>query len=375
MSNDRRVHPPKLIKKSNVVNLYKLKITKACDIEEKPQEWLWDKYIPLHTSTLFAGVGGIGKSQLLIFLASSVSTGNVFHVGGQEHQLKQGSVLILSAEDSSQTSIAPRLTASEANKDKIHIIESAVNINHETEERFIALDNDIGLLKKSIEEIGDVKLIIIDPVTAYLGDIKEHKATEVRNLILKLNKIAEEFNLSIILNTHLRKKSSGESTTSAADEVRGSGAWTGTVRQAFIIAKDHEDPKRVYFLNMKRNIGEEMAGFSYHIKPFEYEKNNSIIKTSKIEWDSDIASMSADEVIDKRTYEDRSKLEEAKDFIKKALAFGSKSAEYMRKTAENEDISHITLKRARQSLENDGIKVIIESSHTDKRKQIWYIGA
>ena len=359
----------RLVSDNNIIDMYKLKITKTSDIIEEPQEWLWDQYIPLHTCTLFAGIGGIGKSQLLIYLASVVSTGLPFGAGGQEHTLQSGSVLILSAEDSYKTSIVPRLTACGANKDKVFIIESAVHVDLDRDERFVALDRDLALLKRHIIELGDVKLIFIDPVTAYLGKIQEHKACEVRDLILKLNKLAEEFNLSIILNTHLRKKSSGESATSAADEVRGSGAWTGTVRQAFIVAKDHEDPKRIYFLNMKRNIGEEMTGFSYHIKSIEYTKNERLIKTSKIEWDGVPAGISADEAVDKKS------LEEAKDLIKGALAFGSKTVEHMRRIAENEDISLATLKRARHSLENDGIKVIIEASQTDKRKQIWYIGA
>ena len=76
------------------VDEYELESIVASDIVAKEQPWLWPGVIPLDTSTLFVGEGGIGKSLLLLELAAKISTGDEFKAGGESVKLPQGKVII-----------------------------------------------------------------------------------------------------------------------------------------------------------------------------------------------------------------------------------------------------------------------------------------
>lgn len=363
----------------NVVTLdYELQSINAASIEPTIQPWLWEGYIPLDTCTLLAGTGGIGKSQFLIWLASIISNGGMFAINGLHYEIPQGKVIILSAEDHLSHTIIPRLIAANANRENVEIITSAVDIKTKLKERFICLDHDILLLENKIEELNQgelkVKFISIDPITAYLGNVRENRSGEVRNFILRLKHLAEKFNLAILLNTHTRKSNgNGEGATSAADEIMGSIAWSNTVRQAFAVTRHHDDENLIVLSASKTNY-KKPESIAYGIKPFDVEIKEGVVKTSMIEWHNGKVDMTANEAVNKRAYEERKEIDIAKEFIMQTLAFGNKPYEQLKRMAEEQDISIPTLKRARQKLTQEGIEIVMESSPMDKRKMIWYIG-
>ena len=162
-----------------------------------------------------------------------VSTGTGFTINGLHYDIDQGSVIILSAEDHISYTIIPRLIAINPDRSNIEIINTAVEVSSQENERFIYLDRDIGLLEDKIKTLGNVKLIIIDPITAYLGNVKENKSCEVRAFLLRLNKLAEKYKLAIVLNTHTRKHSGGEMAGPASDEIMGSSAWAIRLERPF----------------------------------------------------------------------------------------------------------------------------------------------
>jgi RecA-family ATPase len=121
----------------NVSELFELNVLNATEIKPLEQPWLWQGYIPLETCTLMAGKGGIGKSQFLMWLAAIISNGHSFSTGDQAHEIMQGNVIILSAEDHPAYTIIPRLMAAGADLSNIHIIESAIDKATKSKERFI----------------------------------------------------------------------------------------------------------------------------------------------------------------------------------------------------------------------------------------------
>ena len=52
------------------------------------------------------------------------------------------------------------------------------------------LFDQIPVLEQAILTAGDVRLIIIDPVTAYVGKTDDHKNAEVRGLLAPLVEVA-----------------------------------------------------------------------------------------------------------------------------------------------------------------------------------------
>src|SRR5262245_22374856 len=69
----------------------------AADVKPEPIEWLWLGRVALGKLTLIAGEAGLGKSQLAIAMAASVTTGGEWPC--REGRAPQGGVVILSAED------------------------------------------------------------------------------------------------------------------------------------------------------------------------------------------------------------------------------------------------------------------------------------
>lgn len=327
------------------------------DIEPENQPWLWPNVIPLEAFTLFAGIGSLGKSQLLMFIAAHVSNGKPFQAGGLTHQLPQGSVIILSAEDSQRYALSPRLRSLGADTKKIHKIKSIVKSNDPFKKRLMSLDSDLKLLKNTLislkEKDQPVKLIIIDPVINFIGKIKDYVNTEVSNFLFGLTELAEEFNLAIILNKHLRKKDSA-SIGSAMDEISGTSAWSTTARQVWIICRDHEDKKKILFLDGKSNIKEQMTGMAFKIQSTEVSnKNNQIIKTSQIAWLDDVITITPDEAVNEDKYE-KNKTQQSVDFIINHLQkYGQSVQKHIEEAALKSGLKERTFNNAVQILRKD----------------------
>ena len=98
-------------------------------------------------------------------------------------------VLIVSCEDGADDTIVPRLMAAEANLERIRIV--SVVLDAKGEERLPSIPADLTLLEKAIDE-HDARLVIIDPLVAYLPDnVNTHKDQSVRRALAPLARLAE----------------------------------------------------------------------------------------------------------------------------------------------------------------------------------------
>lgn len=251
-------------------------------IKPKPIQWLWENRIPRGMITLFAGDPGKGKSQLLLWIASMCSIGGTMPVDGAVFPL--GKVAILSAEDDEDVTISPRLHALGANQDLILQLKATPRIDQKSGKLLdgtVCLDKDIQLLDNTFINNSEYVCMIVDPITAYLGETNDYKNTDVRVLMTKLTGLAKKHNISIILNTHLNKAGSGSNQVSAMSRVMGSTAYVAAARAAYLICDNKEDRTIKQFIPMKNNVGDDLTGFEYRIKRILIQDD---IKTSHIEW-------------------------------------------------------------------------------------------
>ena len=140
------------------------------NIKTEPVEWLWPSRIATKLN-LIGGHPGMGKSQITIDIAARVSAGRPWPDGQPCHQ---GSVIFISNEDDASDTIKPRLEAAEAKVSRIHIIDGMTKNSGVTRSWELA---DYEPLARTIMEIGDVRLIVIDPITAYLGGKDGHNGS------------------------------------------------------------------------------------------------------------------------------------------------------------------------------------------------------
>ena len=155
------------------------------DIQPKPVRWLWKGRIARGKVFMLAGHPGLGKSQALISVAAIVTTGGTWPL--DRTQCEVGSVIILSAEDDAEDTIRPRLEAAGADLKRVFILDAIREPNRDGDltTRPFNLTADIERLSDLARKLGDVGLIDIDPITAYLGGVDSHKNAEVRGVLAR----------------------------------------------------------------------------------------------------------------------------------------------------------------------------------------------
>src|SRR5262249_20187251 len=133
-------------------------------------------------------------------------------------------------------------------------------------------------LRRQIDDIGDVVLVIIDPISAYMGDkIDPHQITSVRAVMSVVADFAEAANVAVLAIHHPPK----DNTRKAIHHFSGSLAFAAAPRLAFVVAEDKEHEERYLLLPVKSNLGPLAPGRAYYIVGECVDR----IFTSTIKWD------------------------------------------------------------------------------------------
>jgi hypothetical protein len=339
-----------------VENLSQVKIKKI--------DWLWKDVIANGKITLFAGEPGVGKSQLLLYAASVKSNGGTFHF--ENSPCEMGKVLLISGEDDSNDTLVPRLIALNANIENIHNVKGIKRLDKNGNPYYdvICLVEHLSELEKKIIE-NNYKLLIIDPISVYLGSIDENKNKEIRSALNIISSLAARHNMSILINSHFSKPS-GSSNKNAIYRVMGSIGFAAAARIVYGIMKDPDDPERRLFVPIKNNIGQDKTGFVYKIKPIIIESEK--IETSRIDWLHEKIDKTANELLNPIVPHTSPKLEEVKQFLNKMLINGSVSLSEIRKEADKLGFSVNRLYKAKEEL-----KIYETESFGKKRGKIWML--
>jgi putative DNA primase/helicase len=288
---------------------------RASDIEPERLEWVWPGRIARGKVALLGGPPGLGKSQVTANIAAIVSSGGEWPCG--EGHAPQGGVLILSAEDGIADTIVPRLIAAAADIEQIRIIAAATRPDG-TGRRTFSLKTDVDLLERLVEETGSVRLIIIDPISAYMGGADGNGNVETREVLEPLAEMANRLGIAVVAVTHLNKGGAGNQ--SALNRFAGSIAFVAAARSAYLIIEDPEDENRRLFLQAKNNLGPKGKGLAFRV---EQRLIPGDILASNISWDTDHVTASVDEALSASesggNNEGRSGKDEAADFLRGLL--------------------------------------------------------
>jgi len=309
------------------------------DIEIKPVTWLWKERLPLGKLAVIAGEPGLGKSRLALSVAATTSNGGRWP--GNEGSCEKGEVLILNFEDDPADTTVPRLTAEGADLSAIHQL---IAVPDEKGRRAFDLSRDTDRLAKYLELHPRTRLVIVDPITACLGQTDSHKNAEVRAALHPLAEVAQRFGVCVLAITHLNKGTGMK----AMHRVTGSIAFTAAARVVFAVARDEEDPegKRRLFVPIKNNLGNDQNGRSFGT---EMVRISSEIMAPRIVWGDEV-TITADEALAPPPDEERGAMEEACEFLTTLLADGPVAAEKVKSEARGAGVAPITLKRAKRAV-------------------------
>lgn len=316
------------------------------DIQPEPIKWLWPGRIALGKLTMIAGDPGLGKSLFTITVAAIVTNGGTWPVDKTESPV--GDVLILSAEDDPADTLRPRLDAAGANINRTHILKSitVLDENGKPSQRMFSLKKDIASIEKLLPTIPECRLLIIDPVTAYLDGVEGNSNSDIRGLFAPLAEVAARHNIAIVMVSHLNKSGGGK----AIYRTMGSLAFTAAVRTAYVVTKDPEEAERRLVMPMKNNIAKDTTGIAYVV----LEKNIPSMEGTVpyIEWEPDPVITTADEALSfqENKNEEKTETDWAVWFLEELLAGGPVPADRVYKEAKVNNISPKSVRRAQERL-------------------------
>ena len=291
-----------------------LVLNRLSDVEMRAVDWYWRARLAAGKHTALAGDPGAGKSSVTIAIAAAFTTGGGWPCG--EGRAPVGNVIVLSAEDGEADTIKPRLVAAGGDPSRVYVVSATKDGEGQ---RTFNLQADLDLLERAIDKIGDVLLVIIDPVSSYLGKVDGHKNSEVRGVLEPLSEMAARLGVAILSVTHFSKDGSGKS-AKAFHRFVGSIAFIGAPRMAFTVMPDPEDATRSLFLHVKNNLAAPPKGLAFRKEQREAAPG---IIASAIVWESSYIETTADETL---TANDggggRSAKEDAADFLDDLLGRG-----------------------------------------------------
>jgi putative DNA primase/helicase len=316
----------------------------VAEVAAVPIRWLWPGRIARGKVTLIAGHPGLGKSQLTLNLAAVVSTGGRWPVDRARSEC--GSVVILSAEDDVADTIRPRLEAAGADVSRCHVVDAVRDVDSAGEiySRAFNLAADVARLEALLLELGDVGLVVIDPLTAYLGGADSHKNAEVRGLLAPLGEMAARCGVAVVCVSHLNKGGSSE----ALLRVSGSLGFVAAARAAFIVTKDTDNSLRRLFLPLKNNLCSDETGLAFAVEPHQLADG---IETSRILWEFEQVTVTADEaMVLVEAASDRTEIADASEWLRDLLATGPVEAREVLRLAAQQGFNPRMAQRGRQRI-------------------------
>jgi KaiC/GvpD/RAD55 family RecA-like ATPase len=253
-------------------------LIRMTDRQVRDIEWLWEGRIPLGKCSLLVGDPDCGKSFITLDLAARVTRGN--GVEPEPGLEEPGSVLLLSADDHIDDTILPRLEAAGADLGRVALLPRTIRPEGSESERLFSLASDIDRLEQALGEIGDCRLVIVDPISAYLRGVDTYNNFTVRQHLLKLSDLAERHGVAILIVSHQRKATA----PTAMYRAIGSLAFTAVARVVLMVTVDETVAGRRLLLPVKMTLQTAATGRAFSIEE------------GRVEWEPEPVPYTADEM-------------------------------------------------------------------------------
>lgn len=298
-----------------------LQIIKMSEIQSKEVAWLWYPFIPYGKLTIIQGDPGDGKTTLVLNIAAKLSKGE-----GLDSDMKLTeplAVIYQSAEDGLADTVKPRLETAGADCENISVIDES--------------KKSLSMIDERLEEAiikTKTKLLILDPIQAYLGgNMDMNRANEARDMTKKLAALAEKYQCAIVLVGHMNKAAGNK----AAYRGMGSIDFFAVARSVLLVGRVEGEENIRAVVQIKNNL----AGFG-HPKAFQLSEDGFL-------WLGDY-EITADEVLGGIAPK-VNKLEQAKRLLRKlAETNNAIQSNEIFNLAEEQNISRRTLENAKKEL-------------------------
>lgn len=231
------------------------------DVQVRPVSWLWPGRVPRGKVTMLAGDPGLGKSFMTMDLAARVTV-NADLPDVRSPFRTPGSVLVLSAEDDAADTIRPRIEAAGGDPSRVTIVDGVRAHAGAAGTSGLRLDLDLPAVEQHLAAMERPRLIVIDPISAYLGEVDSHSNAQVRGLLADLSRLAASYGPAVLCVSHLNKSAGGK----AVYRMMGSLAFTAAARIVWQIERHPDDDTRRVMVLVKSNLDAKRTGLSYRLE-------------------------------------------------------------------------------------------------------------
>lgn len=226
-----------------------LKLISMSEIQTEEVKWLWRPYIPLGKVTIVQGDPGEGKTTLILAIIASLTKGEV--LPESDEVLEPMNVIYQTAEDGLADTIKPRLVATGADCTRVLVIDESKRELTLCDER----------LEHAIRETG-AKLIVIDPIQAYLGgEVDMHRANEVRQVLKRVASMAERTGCAVILIGHMNKAQG----LKASYRGLGSIDFRAAARSVLLVGRLKDEPSIRVMAQDKNSLAPEGVSIAFEL--------------------------------------------------------------------------------------------------------------
>jgi putative DNA primase/helicase len=312
-------------------------VRRLADIEAKPLAWSWLDRIPRGMVTLIAGEPGTGKSTLAYSVVAALTKGLPLP---DDEARPPTDVVILSCEESPEYMIRPRLEAMGADPRRVHILDGIENLGG-TLPLTLAETKHVDVIRDAIRD-SRASMVLIDVLSGYATGVDYNRPNEMRAIMSSLRVLAEETTASVVAITHLNRGAS----TSVSAQVMGSTDIIGAARCALITGRDPDAPA-----NQRAGIvARGKANLPGHPQPWAYSIDPEI---GVLTWVEPRPEVTPEQLLAPPALggeDDGSKMDEAAEWLRQALADGERHAEDVQREARKREIAERTLRRARKQI-------------------------
>ena len=315
----------------------------------KPIRWLWDGWLARGKLHMLAGAPGAGKSTIALTLAAVVTTGGRWPDGTK---CTPGHVLVWSGEDDPADTLLPRLLAAGGDPKRFHIVSGTIDRDGP---RQFDPATDLPALLTAAREIPECSLAIVDPVvTVVPGD--SHKNVEVRRALQPLVGFASELDAAVFGTSHFTKGTAGRD---PVERVTGSVAFGALPRVVMAAARVNEGgAERRIFCRAKSNIGPDSGGWEYQLDVAGVPGAPGVTAVW-VRWGAVLEGSARDLLAEAETTvdpEERTKVDEAVDWLRALLKDGPVDSNEVRTAAKQSAVAWMTVERAKTRLGAKAIK-------------------
>jgi RecA-family ATPase len=298
-------------------------------VQAEEVRWLWRPYIPLGKITIIQGDPGEGKTTFALALVAALTAGNA--LPETPDALPPINVIYQTAEDGLADTIKPRLLSLGADCSRVMVIDETI---HELTMRYKRLEQAI---KKT-----DAKLLILDPIQAYLGgNVDMHRANEVRPVIKQISLMAERTSCAVIMIGHINKAQGMKSS------YRGLGSidFRAAARSVLVVGRSKDDPAIRIAAHDKSSLVPEGRAIM-----FELSEGQGFV------WRG-TCDASVDDVLSGSYGGAQSKTVQMELLLREWLSGGPVASDEIITRAKEVGVSERTLKIAKQRLEVKSVKI------------------